>query len=204
MNTSLDRTRVAPTPWFVAIGASGGDGLVDIKDLLRGLPADLEAIILVVLHRAWDRVSHLRAALAHASPFPVVIAEDGERFRTGTVYIGEPGDHLKLAAASLGEILRDPQQLYTEQDGRSPLQLRGCVRKREVHRDRSVRKPRRRIPWARRDPQGGRPHDGGAAAARTAGDAGERDRLRRPDKRDRRCCHDRSGDHGSDESLAFG
>lgn len=99
-------------PWFIAIGASGGDGLVDIKDLLRGLPADLAAVILVVLHRDWDRISHLRAALAPASPFPVVIAEDGERFSAGTVYIGKPGDHLKLAAASLGQILHDPQRVY--------------------------------------------------------------------------------------------
>jgi two-component system chemotaxis response regulator CheB len=99
-------------PWFIAIGASGSDGLIDIKTLLHSLPPNLHAVILVVLHRAWDRVSHLRAVLAAASPYPVVIAIDGENFKPGTVYIGEPGDHLKLAAASFGTILHDPERLY--------------------------------------------------------------------------------------------
>jgi two-component system chemotaxis response regulator CheB len=99
-------------PWFIAIGASGSDGLVDIRQLLGRLPADLNAIILVVLHRAWDRVSHLRAALTSASPFPIMIARGGERLAPGTVYIGEPSDHLRLAAANLGEIFHDPAGLY--------------------------------------------------------------------------------------------
>jgi two-component system chemotaxis response regulator CheB len=99
-------------PWFIAIGASGSDGLIDIKQLLERLPADLNAVILVVLHRAWDRVSHLRAALEPSSPFPILIARDGERLARGTVYIGEPSDHLRLATASLGEIFEDPAGLY--------------------------------------------------------------------------------------------
>jgi streptogramin lyase len=42
-------------PFFVAIGASGSEGLGDIKALLRLLPKSLAAIVLVVLHRPSDK-----------------------------------------------------------------------------------------------------------------------------------------------------
>lgn len=84
--------------YFIAIGASGSDGLDDIKALLAGLPDPLSAIVLVALHRPWDRLSHLRDILARASHLPVVIAVDGDRLQLGTCYIGEPAEHLTLAA----------------------------------------------------------------------------------------------------------
>lgn len=101
-----------PGPWYVAVGASGSDGLRDIGVLLAALPASLDAVVLVVLHRAWDKISHLRAVLATASAMPVVIAAHGERFRPGTVYVGEPADHLTLAARSFGVLVEDPGRLH--------------------------------------------------------------------------------------------
>ena len=101
-----------PFPWTIAIGASGSDGLKDIKELLRHLPQDLDAVILVVLHRAWDRISFLRAVLSNSCRFPVVIASKGERFRPGSVYIGEPGDHLTLVERAMGELVHDPSRQY--------------------------------------------------------------------------------------------
>ena len=95
-------------PWFVAVGASGAEGLRDIRALLVALAQPLRAVVLVVLHRPWDRPSHLRAILAQACPHPVLIADEGERFEPGSVYIGEPAQHLTLAARSFGEIVDDP------------------------------------------------------------------------------------------------
>jgi chemotaxis response regulator CheB len=46
-------------PFIVAIGASGGEGLTDIKDLLAALPIALPAVVLVVFHRPSDQISHL-------------------------------------------------------------------------------------------------------------------------------------------------
>jgi two-component system chemotaxis response regulator CheB len=94
--------------WVVAVGASGPEGLNDIKALLAGLPAGLPAVILVVLHRPWDAPSNLRAILARTCRHPVVIAEEGEKFEPGTVYIGEPAQHLTLAAQSFGIAIDDP------------------------------------------------------------------------------------------------
>src|SRR5947209_13190865 len=101
-----------PFPYFIAIGASGSDGLDDIKALLAGLPNPLAAIVLVVLHRPWDRLSHLRDILARASHLQVVIAEDGDRLQLGTCYIGEPAEHLTLAARSRVHLLDDPSNSY--------------------------------------------------------------------------------------------
>jgi two-component system, chemotaxis family, protein-glutamate methylesterase/glutaminase len=99
-------------PCIIAIGASGCDGLAEIKTLLAGLPDPLAAVVLVVLHRPWDRLSHLRDILARASHLPVVIAADGDRLQLGSCYIGEPAEHLTLAARSRVQLLDDPTNGY--------------------------------------------------------------------------------------------
>jgi chemotaxis response regulator CheB len=87
-------------PQIVAIGASGRDGLRDLRDLLEALPSNLSAVVLVVLHRPSNRISHLRQVLAQRSALPVVIAQEDQEFREGTCYVGEPAAHLSLAARS--------------------------------------------------------------------------------------------------------
>ena len=77
--------------WFVAVGASGAEGLGDIKQLMQELPRSLPAVVLIVLHRPWGQPSHLRSVLAKVSKMTIHIAVEGERFETGNAYIGEPG-----------------------------------------------------------------------------------------------------------------
>src|SRR3954468_3459214 len=101
----MDATRI---PWFLAIGASGGEGLNDIKHVLAALPSDLEAVVMVVLHRPWEQISNLRAVLARGSRLPVLVAADGDRLKAGTVYIGEPSEHLTLIWHSIAELVDDP------------------------------------------------------------------------------------------------
>jgi two-component system chemotaxis response regulator CheB len=101
-----------PTTWFIAIGASGSDGLQDIQSVLSALPRTLPVVVLIVLHRPWDQLSHLAAVLDRASRLPVRIARHGGRFERGTAYIGEPGEHLTLAAHSFGELVPDPERLH--------------------------------------------------------------------------------------------
>src|SRR3954454_541382 len=99
-------------PFLVAIGASGGEGLEDIKLLLASLPADLRAVVLVVLHRPSDRLSRLQEVLSRVSQMPVVIAKDGEHFRAGCCYIGEPDDHLSLAEKSNVRLVEGTQDKH--------------------------------------------------------------------------------------------
>ena len=88
----------AAADFFVAVGASGPQGLRDIQQLLACLPPDLPAVVLIVLHRPFDRVSHLQAILNRSSTLPIHIAKDGEQLLRGHGYVGEPGAHLALAA----------------------------------------------------------------------------------------------------------
>jgi chemotaxis response regulator CheB len=90
---------LASGPYFVAVGASGAAGLEDLKALLAALPASLPAVVIVVLHRPCDRLSHLREILSRASNMPVSIGRTDEAFRVGHCYVGEPDFHLALAEA---------------------------------------------------------------------------------------------------------
>jgi two-component system chemotaxis response regulator CheB len=106
------RMRDEAPPWFVAVGASGSEGLSDIKALLAALPPRIPAVVLVVLHRRWAQPSRLKAILARACPHPVLIAEEGERFERGSVYIGEPDQHLTLAMQNFGRLVDDPERAH--------------------------------------------------------------------------------------------
>ena len=94
-----------PAYRYVAIGASGGDRLDDIKALLRALPRPLAAVVMVVLHRPVDRISHLREVLARATQAPVIVASDGVTFEPGRIYIGEPAHHLTLIGGNVASLV---------------------------------------------------------------------------------------------------
>jgi two-component system chemotaxis response regulator CheB len=57
-------------------------------------------------------VSHLKEVLAAHCSHPIVIADESEKFEPGTVYIGEPQQHLTLAAHSFGTMIDDPVRAY--------------------------------------------------------------------------------------------
>jgi two-component system chemotaxis response regulator CheB len=97
---------------WIAIGASGAGGLSDIKDVLAGLPFPLPAVVLVVLHRPADRISSLAKVLAAATRAPVRIASEGESFHTGTIYIGEPDEHLTMGTADSAQMVEGGRHQY--------------------------------------------------------------------------------------------
>ena len=100
------------TPWYIAIGASGSDGLTDIQTVLSLLQTPLHGIVLVVLHRPWDEPTNLAAILRRSCDHPVRIASENEHLELGCVYIGEPAEHLTLIANNLGKIVDDPTKHY--------------------------------------------------------------------------------------------
>ena len=104
----------APDPdptWIVAIGASGDEGLRNIKSVLQALGPGLAAVVMVVLHRGFDRPTRLREVLGAATPMPVFVADDQQELRPGCCYIGEPASHLTLLARGRGEMTDDPGRL---------------------------------------------------------------------------------------------
>jgi two-component system, chemotaxis family, protein-glutamate methylesterase/glutaminase len=91
----------------IVIGASAG-GLPHIRTLLELLPADLPAIVLVVLHRPGDQVSHLREVLASKSRMQVVEAAPGEELLVGVCYLGQPAEHLGIDELVRAKLTPDP------------------------------------------------------------------------------------------------
>jgi two-component system, chemotaxis family, protein-glutamate methylesterase/glutaminase len=98
--------------WTVAIGGSGGSGLNDLRELLGQLPPKIACVIMIVLHRPWDGPSYTRDILNAATALPVITAADGERLETGTVYIGEPSQHMTLGAHGCCKVIGDSGRKY--------------------------------------------------------------------------------------------
>ena len=91
-------TNTEDRPFIVAIGASGSEGLDDIGVLLHSLWQPCPAVLMVVLHRPSDKVSHLCNVLSAVSKIPIVVASEAEHMLPGTCYIGEPDGHLTLVS----------------------------------------------------------------------------------------------------------
>src|SRR4051794_35695279 len=80
---------------LVVIGASAG-GVDALTALVRTLPPDFPAPVLVVLHLAASSPSLLPRILNRATPLDVTAAEDGDAPAAGCVYVAPPDLHLVL------------------------------------------------------------------------------------------------------------
>jgi two-component system chemotaxis response regulator CheB len=79
---------------LIAVGASWG-GLEALRTLLRGLPADLDATIVIAQHRSPE--SHptaFRDLLGAVTPLSVREGDDKEPLRRGHVYVAPPDYHM--------------------------------------------------------------------------------------------------------------
>lgn len=92
----------------VAIGASAG-GVEALKEIVAGLPPDLPAVVLVVLHVPASDKSQLPAILERAGPLPAAHAEDGEILTPGRVWVAPPDRHLMVEDGHL-RVLRGPKE----------------------------------------------------------------------------------------------
>lgn len=104
--------RLLTLPHYVAVGASGSEGLNDIVDLLKSWPPYFPAVVMIVLHRPSDKVSNLQDVLARATQMPVLIATEAERFCPGSVYIGKPDEHLTLMAQEAASLINGIAHKY--------------------------------------------------------------------------------------------
>jgi two-component system, chemotaxis family, protein-glutamate methylesterase/glutaminase len=93
----------------VVIGASAG-GIEALNELVRGLPSDFGAPILLVLHIPADSPSLLAKILARAGTVKTKTAEDGERAENGTLYVAPPDRHLLIEADGTLRTPRGPRE----------------------------------------------------------------------------------------------
>ena len=80
---------------LVVIGASAG-GVEVLTRVVKGLPADLQAAVCIVLHIAPGSPSMLGHILDRAGPLPCRPASDGERLRQGVILVAPPDHHLEI------------------------------------------------------------------------------------------------------------
>lgn len=93
---------------LVVVGASAG-GVEALRATVGGLPATLEAAVLVVLHLPANATSALPEILGRAGALPVRMARHGEPMEHGRIYTARPDHHLLVVGDALG-IARGPRE----------------------------------------------------------------------------------------------
>src|SRR5436190_21569072 len=92
----------------VVIGASAG-GVEALQRVAAGLPSDLEAPVLVVLHLPPFSASSLPAILSRAGPLEARHAVDREPLLAGRIYVAPPDRHL-LVTPNEVRVVRGPHE----------------------------------------------------------------------------------------------
>ena len=90
------------------IGASAG-GVEALRALVAGLPGDLPATVLIVLHVPRHSRSALPAILSRFGPLPAAHAEDGEPLPVGQIRVA-PSDHHLLVLDGRLRLSRGPAE----------------------------------------------------------------------------------------------
>ncbi|MET8758723.1 chemotaxis protein CheB [Lentzea sp. NPDC004782] len=78
---------------LVVVGASAG-GVEALRQLVAGLPHDLRAAVVVVLHMPAGGSSALASILSRSGALPAVTAEDGAELRNAHIYVARPDHHV--------------------------------------------------------------------------------------------------------------
>jgi two-component system chemotaxis response regulator CheB len=86
---------------FIVIGASAG-GLEALDELIAQLPTDLAAAIFIVQHMSPDNSgTALLQRLSKYAAFQAKLADDGDVFRAGRIYIARPDYHMLVKKRKL-------------------------------------------------------------------------------------------------------
>ena len=118
--TTPGRTETKRGEFQLALLAASAGGIPALQDFLSKLPRNFPIPIAVVLHRAQSRAPVLANILAKRCPLAVKVAEQGETFRAGTVYLAPARQHLVVRAKCLEPALGLPLEVLEGAAGRRP------------------------------------------------------------------------------------
>jgi two-component system, chemotaxis family, protein-glutamate methylesterase/glutaminase len=100
---------LAPSGRDIVVVAASAGGLQPLCVMVAGLPADLPAALLVVMHVPAHGERALPHILDRSGPLPARLAADGEKIRPGRVYVA-PSDRHLLVVDDLMRLSRGPRQ----------------------------------------------------------------------------------------------
>lgn len=89
-----------PNRDVIVIGASAG-GVEALQGICAGLPADLNAAIMVVLHSPPSSGGLLPHILSRAGPLPAVHPKDNDPIKNGRIYVAPPDCHMIVDAGRI-------------------------------------------------------------------------------------------------------
>ncbi len=93
---------------LIVIGASAG-GIEALQQLLRQLPADLKAAVLIVVHTSNHPSSVLPHIMQRAGKLPAIHPADGTPIKKGHVYIAPPDFHMLVEGNTL-RVIQGPRE----------------------------------------------------------------------------------------------
>lgn len=96
---------------LIVIGASAG-GIEALQQLCAGLPGNLDAAVLVILHTAPSADGLLPRLLTRAGPLLATNARDGEAIEKGRIYVAKPDHHLIVGRGFLKNV-RGPRENHS-------------------------------------------------------------------------------------------
>ncbi|MCC2656916.1 MAG: cheB [Panacagrimonas sp.] len=103
--------RAPQRPPLLAIGASAG-GPAALAVLLRALPADLRAAVVIVQHVDAQFAPGMADWLGQQSALPVRLAQESDRLQAGTVLVAGRADHLVLRRSAALGYVREPADYH--------------------------------------------------------------------------------------------
>lgn len=96
---------------IVVIGASAG-GVRALRTLVRGLPADLQAALFVVLHTPSGEKSLLPEILSYAGALPAAAAQEGSIIENGRIYVAPNDRHMLVERGRVRVVFRPRENLF--------------------------------------------------------------------------------------------
>ena len=93
---------------LVVIGASAG-GIEALQQMLKRLPDDLDAAVLIVIHTSSHSGGLLARVLSRACKLPVIHPTDGALIERGQVYVAPPNFHM-IVEGNLLRVIQGPRE----------------------------------------------------------------------------------------------
>ncbi|MDZ8050187.1 MAG: chemotaxis protein CheB [Aulosira sp. ZfuVER01] len=93
---------------LIVVGASAG-GVEALTYLVKQLPTELNAAVMVVLHVHSQSPPVLAQILNNAGTLPASTAQDGEAIEKGRIYVAPPDSHLRLKPGYL-QLTKGPRE----------------------------------------------------------------------------------------------